>query len=102
MIILILFLTFWGTVFISGAIALLISTIIAKAKGGKGSRSSNSEGIDTRIYIITWFALIGLLVIWSILSVRHATGHCLVNHGLLNMIRLSIVHLIGVGGVQCN
>jgi hypothetical protein len=76
---------------------------MAKAKGGKASsRSSSSEGIDTKIYLITWFALIGFLVIWSLVSVRHATGHCLVDHGLLNMIRLSIVHIIGVGGVQCN
>jgi hypothetical protein len=97
MILLVLFLTFWGTVFISGAIALLISTIMAKVS----SKPSNSEGIDTKIYLITWFALVGLLVIWSIVSIRHATGHCLVDHGLLNMIRLSIVHLIGVGGIQC-
>lgn len=97
MILLVLFLTFWGTVFISGAIALLISTIMAKV----GSKPSHSEGIDTKVYLITWFALVGCLVIWSIISVRQATGHCLVDHGLLNMIRLSIVHLIGVGGVQC-
>ncbi len=95
--VLILFLTFWGTVFISGAIALLISTIMAKVS----SKPSNTGGIDTKIYLITWFALVGFLLIWSIASVRQATGHCLVDHGLLNMIRLSIVHLVGVSGVQC-
>jgi len=105
MFILILFLTFWVTFFASGIIAYLvnvaINVIVAVTKGEKISSDTFKAGKHTGIHVITLFALIACLFIWSTVSVRHSAGHCFVDHGLLNMIRLSILHLVGVGGVQC-